>query len=310
MLLQTERPKSLTASAETQHKRLRIAIGLATAGRPLVAAETLSRLASQTRPADAIIVSVPTMDDLASGSAQAAGARILTGTHGLTRQRNSVIEALDDFDIVCFIDDDFVLHADYLSAVDLAFRTDPNLVCATGTVVADGITGAGLDFWQADAALASMRPSGHPPVPTYNAYGCNMAFRMEPIRGAGLRFDERLPRYGWLEDVDFSRRIARFGGVARLPDALGVHLGAKSGRQSGRRFGYSQIANPIHLLHKGSYAWSRATWLMSRNIGMNLLFALKPEPHIDRRGRLAGNLFALRDLVLGRLAPERIETLP
>ena len=34
--------------------------------------------------------------------------------------------------------------------------------------------------------------------------------------------------------------------------------------------------------------------------------SLRPEPWIDRRGRLAGNLRALRDLVTGRLAPGRI----
>ena len=32
----------------------------------------------------------------------------------------------------------------------------------------------------------------------------------------------------------------------------GVHLGNKRGRVSGLRFGYSQIANPIYLLQKGT----------------------------------------------------------
>jgi hypothetical protein len=84
----------------------------------------------------------------------------------------------------------------------------------------------------------------------------------------------------------------------------------KGGRQSGLRFGYSQIANPVHLIRKGSYARSRAAWLMGRNLAMNVLRALHPEAHIDRRGRLAGNFEAMRDLLRGRLAPERIELLP
>lgn len=303
----TARPSSQPAAAA----RLRIAIGLATAGRPAVARRTLARLAMQQRLPDGIVVSVPEPADLGEGEPSGLpGLIVLTGARGLTRQRNAVLDELDGFDIVCFIDDDFVLHEGYLAALERAFSGDPELICATGNVIADGITGSGYDFAQAEAMLSGIRSGSAQPEPVYNAYGCNMAFRLSAVRAGGLRFDERLPRYGWLEDVDFSRRIAVFGRVARLPDAIGVHLGVKGGRQSGLRFGYSQIANPVHLLRKGSYAWSRAAWLMGRNIAMNLLFAWRPETHIDRRGRLAGNVTALRDLLCGRLAPERIELLP
>ena len=47
--------------------------------------------------------------------------------------------------------------------------------------------------------------------PTFSGYGCNMAVRLAPMREHGLRFDERLPLYGWQEDVDLSRRLAAFG---------------------------------------------------------------------------------------------------
>ena len=154
------------------------------------------------------------------------------------------------------------------------------------------------------ASAAHISPAA--PAPTYAAYGCNMAFRLSVIRAHRLAFDEALPAYGWLEDVDFSRRIARHGPLARLDGAIGVHLGVKGGRVSGRRFGYSQVANPLYLVRKGSYAPSRAAWLMGRNLAMNLLRALRPEPHIDRRGRVAGNVRALADLCAGRLHPARI----
>ena len=235
--------------------------------------------------------------------------KVLQGSRGLTLQRNAILDDLGDFDVVCFIDDDFVMHNGYLAALERAFEANPELVCATGVVIADGISAAGYDLAQADGFLAAAPLGAETAEPIYNAYGCNMAFRLATIRTEKLRFDERLPRYGWLEDVDFSRQIARFGRVARLHDAIGVHLGVKSGRQSGLRFGYSQIANPIHLVRKGNYAWPRAAWLMSRNIAMNLLFAWRPEPYVDRRGRVAGNIRAVRDLVRGRLHPERIELL-
>ncbi len=39
---------------------------------------------------------------------------------------------------------------------------------------------------------------------------------------------------------------------------------------------------------------------------MNMVRALWPEPYVDRRGRLLGNVVALRDLVTGRMDPTRI----
>jgi hypothetical protein len=39
---------------------------------------------------------------------------------------------------------------------------------------------------------------------------------------------------------------------------------------------------------------------------MNLARSLCPEPYVDRAGRVVGNLTAMRDLVVGRLDPQRI----
>ena len=45
---------------------------------------------------------------------------------------------------------------------------------------------------------------------------------------------------------------------------------------------------------------------MARNLLANLVRSLWPEPHIDRRGRLRGNVLALRHLLTGRIEPEHI----
>ena len=42
-----------------------------------------------------------------------------------------------------------------------------------------------------------------------------------------------------------------------------------------------------------------------RNVGSNVVRSFAPEPWIDRRGRLGGNLIGLWDFVRGRLTPER-----
>jgi hypothetical protein len=46
--------------------------------------------------------------------------------------------------------------------------------------------------------------------------------------------------------------------------------------------------------------------LIWRNVLANLGKSLRPEPWIDRKGRLKGNCMALRDLVTGRISPQRI----
>jgi GT2 family glycosyltransferase len=182
------------------------------------------------------------------------------------------------------------------------------VVMITGDVIADGIIGPGFDIAEARHRLAaSAAPRGSGGLePVENGYGCNMAVRLAAVRFAQCRFDERLPLYGWLEDVDFSRQLARQGRIAKLAAARGVHLGIKQGRQSGVRLGYSQIANPIYLSRKGTCPWPRALRQMSRNVAMNLARSLKPEPYVDRAGRFSGNLKAMRDLMTGRLDPQRI----
>jgi hypothetical protein len=87
---------------------------------------------------------------------------------------------------------------------------------------------------------------------------------------------------------------------------IGVHLGAKRGRTSGLRFGYSQIANPWYLARKRTLRIDRALIQAGRNVGANVLHLARPEPWIDRRGRLLGNGLAMLDLLRGRLRPDRI----
>jgi hypothetical protein len=89
----------------------------------------------------------------------------------------------------------------------------------------------------------------------------------------------------------------------------GVHLGVKSGRTSGLRFGYSQIANPIYLMRKGTMSLSFGGKSILKNLAANLFRSVRPEAYVDRVGRLKGNLFALGDLVRGKLHPGRITEL-
>jgi GT2 family glycosyltransferase len=173
--------------------------------------------------------------------------------------------------------------------------------------VADGARGTGLDWEAGLAALRSATGTPHEPdvVEHVGAYGCNMSVRVSVV--GKLRFDERLPLYGWLEDIDFSSQLRRNGRVVELRHVLGVHLGVRSGgRVSGKRLGYSQVMNPIYLVKKGTVPLSFAMDLMIRNVIANLIRSLWPEAHVDRWGRLKGNSTAAWHAMQGRIEPEHI----
>jgi GT2 family glycosyltransferase len=287
---------------------LRIAVGIATVGRAPLLRAIVEELAQQTRMPDRIVICAPTQADV-DGVPAGPTTEIVIGARGLTRQRNVILGRVDDFDVVVFFDDDFVPAPTYMAAVERLFAAQSDVAMATGSVIADGIIGPGLSLDDVRRRLAqagSVLDSDASVEEVSNGYGCNMAVRLATARAAQCRFDERLPLYGWMEDVDFSRQLARHGRIVKAAAAQGFHLGVKRGRQSGVRLGYSQVANPIYLSRKGTCPWPRTLRLMSRNIAANLVRSLRPEPYIDRLGRVLGNLKALRDLATGRLDPQRI----
>ncbi len=134
-------------------------------------------------------------------------------------------------------------------------------------------------------------------------YGCNMAFRVSAI--GPLTFDERLVLYGWLEDLDFSRSAGRMGRLVTCDAMVGVHLGIKSGRVSGKKYGYSQVVNAWYLRKKGTLTSKEAWSNIGRAILANGAKSFWSEKYIDRPGRLKGNLIGLGNLMRGRCRPEK-----
>ncbi len=285
---------------------MRIAVGFATCGRADILRSAVEHAQLQSVRPDRVIVCYTKPEDV-TGLSEGSGLMLLRSAPGLPRQRNVILDQVGDCDLVVFFDDDFLAAPLYLETVRDVFAANRWVVAATGLPIADDARGPGLSVEQGLALIAA---DGARPDLSFEAaphgYGCNMAIRLDIARAHGLRFDERLPLYGWSEDIDFTHRIARHGGIIKLHGARGVHLGAKSGRASGRRLGYSQVANPIYLRAKGSYSWARALGSVGRNLAANGVRALWSEPWIDRRGRLLGNALALLDLARGRLAPERV----
>jgi GT2 family glycosyltransferase len=286
---------------------MHITIGIATRGRAAILAGVLRDLARQTRKADRILVCHVSADDIA-GCEVIAGVEFMTAPAGLPRQRNRILDEARDSDVVLFLDDDFLCNSAFLAVLESCFENHPDMVVATGTVIADGANAPGYDLAEGAALLAADPGASDDMAVTeaFNGYGCNMAVRMSTVRAHGIRVDERLPLYAWYEDIDVTRRLGAHGKILRLAGARGVHLGSKSGRVPGRRLGYSQVVNPIYLAMKGSFPWSHAIPSAARHCLKNLLRAPFPEPWADRWGRFRGNMIGLWDLLRGRVTPERI----
>jgi len=288
----------------------KIAAIISTRGRPKIVAALIERLCPQTRPPEHIFVIASAPDDVAELTPTSPFLTLKVGRPGLTRQRNDGLALLGSkFSHVVFFDDDFVPSAFWIERMIRVFNVHPDIAGMTGLILADGIHGAGINLEDAISQVErqdAAAPHGVPlqqRFPYGNNVGSNMAYRLSAT--GDLRFDERLPLYAWHEDSDFRAQVEKRGLFVKAPDLWGIHLGHKAGRVNGTMLGYSQIANVAYLARKGTVPKRFLLESVIRNVLSNLIRYLRPEPFIDRRGRLHGNMLALRDMTCGCLSPER-----
>ena len=302
----------MTRDQDIQAGSLSVAVVIASLGRPDLLAQMRSLIAAQTRQPEILLFSVVSAADVPEDFAEDDHCRVIMGNKGLCSQRNNALDWLGGrYDIVLFYDDDFIPARTSVEGVERFFRTHPEVAGATGNVIADGINNAGISLETAQAILEKHASRDSTPNCIVGSltglYGCNMAYRVSAI--GSTRFDERLKLYAWQEDIDFASSLRDRGRIVKTFAFAGVHQGVKIGRTPGRRLGYSQIINPSYLARKGTMPKAFAMKLMVRNMLANHLKALRPEPWVDRWGRVRGNWIGLMDLVRGRLTPERIERL-
>lgn len=288
-------------------KKLRIVVGIATSGRAEILGKVVSIIGEQTRQPDSIVICPAKAEDVGDVLNSHPAVEIVLGPPGLPHQRNTILSQCNA-DVLLFLDDDFLMQPEYIGELEKLFVSNPEVVVATGLVTADGIRGPGFSVEEGRRLLVDLHVNQEPIIrETYGGYGCNMAVRLETVRQHCLEFDENLPLYAWLEDIDFSRQLAKYGRIIKSSMLRGVHLGTKrSGRSSGMRLGYSQIANPVYLARKGTLSWAFSMKYMRRQFIANCVRSVKPEPWVDRRGRLKGNILAIYEVLLGRSSPSRI----
>lgn len=135
-----------------------------------------------------------------------------------------------------FFDDDVILDSNYIRVMMETFTTmtDWNLGGLTGKVTNIELGGSRLEkllkrlFFLTDFGGGHIKPSGFPALSCGDdarsigfLSGCNMVIPREVF--SRFRFDDNLPGYGYMEDVDISCRIASAYNLYYQPRAMLQH---------------------------------------------------------------------------------------
>ncbi len=205
---------------------------------------------------------------------------------GLTKQRNFGISKVDaQSEIVCFLDDDTVLEADYFKEIIKTFKTNDEIVgvggvaineyqwklqdtnvtydsnkyyCFENYVYKEGLRNRVRNY----LGLASNLPPGRMPSfshgrtsgypmtgKTYEVdllIGMAMAFRRNIFNN--IQFSKFFEGYGLYEDADFSLRALAYGKNVINTNAKLSHFHASSGRPNQYHYGKMVVRN-------GWYVW-------------------------------------------------------
>jgi glycosyl transferase family 2 len=295
---------------------MKTAVIISSVNRPQVLHETVLAICRQTVSPITIILSLCDVCSVLPETSRLPGIEIVQGQTGLTRQRNAGLDALPSAaEYVLFLDDDTELAPNYLASMERLFDSGANLAVASGVFAMDGLRVA-RPLTREEAIAAVMRhPVEQRTEPTEGISGCNIFVRREVAER--VRFDERLPLCGWLEDFDFSVRCRPHGLVVWNFETCVAHLGVQRAcRERGFSVGYAQVANSYYLWQKGVISsfstllgryWVPTLRCNSRGLVRCVLHRNSPWNLVfDHPGRVAGSARALLDAALHRLTPERL----
>jgi glycosyltransferase involved in cell wall biosynthesis len=309
---------SFDQSQSTRENGLTVAVVICSVNRAAILHDTVCSIQRQSLRPTQIIISTPGQDHVRPETLALPGVSVVLSPLGSAVQRNRGLDAVaPGTDLLAFLDDDFELSESYFHEMSRLFLACPEVVIACGNLLYDGGRGRAPQISRADAremCEAAIQSPGETPEPAYQpldwAYGCNMFARRASV--AGIRFDENLLMYAWLEDSDYGFRstVGRCGPVTCM-GAKGIHLGWRGGRTAGVRFGFSQIVNPMYLRRKARVFPLRHIvvnyWL--RCFLGNILGILRGDQKWDRPGGLKGNLLGFTHLLSGHCDPTEIARL-
>ena len=265
--------------------------------------ESVLSLVRQTTPCE-IIVSVPDLSHVLEETTRLPRVAVVTGSRGSCAQRNSALSFIrGECAAIFFFDDDVEVDCDYVGHMLAMLEKDSTIALAAGLNLGRGAVAGSLDRDKAKGLITEnkARPLG-PEVETIRAaIACRMCLRGSLL--GIVRFDERLPLYGYQEDLDFSLQCRRHGRIVMNRRCLMVHIETTAGRMGSKRRGYSEVVNPF-------YIWSKRTGAsLARVAAGSLRRTLRNAFHLhtaDGRRQFAGNLAGWLRLTTGRADPEYI----
>lgn len=250
---------------------MRISAIIVTLDRPDQVQECLRSILAQERQPDEVLVIDDSQDDRTAEVVKGIGDERVThhrnqSGNALTIARNIGVE-MTSGDIIAFFDDDVRLSSDYLRHIEEFLELRPDVVGVQG-YWGEG-PGQGHRRWRGTVKSAlqlahtedtrcrvlpawkntyAHRPKS--PEPCQWLSGCNMVYRRPVFND--LRFDEKLLRGSYGEDVDFSYRVwKRYPkGLYMLPYALVRHESAPINRAPSATFYKIAHANTRYLRHK------------------------------------------------------------
>lgn len=292
--------------SESSTKDMSVAVIIASTGRPEILNQTLNIVFEGSRIPDETVVALAKEDDLPEDTENRNRAAVYVSPKGLAKQRNYGLSKLQkDHDVVIFVDDDLFVHENYVDNIVRNFHDDPELVLVMGHILQNGDISAGEAIDLLKEPVDRSRGCVITTARWGEVYGANMAFRGDFFKSHS--FDERLPQYSYMEDVDIGTLARRQGKVGYSYDAVCVHLRTPSGRVNYVKLGFCEVTNPVYLASKGTIPMSAAVLQHCIKIPIaNLLKGIFLGERA-RRDRLSGNLTAFSMLLRGRIYPEHLE---
>jgi hypothetical protein len=122
-------------------------------------------------------------------------------------------------------------------------------------------------------------------------------WRREIFRGH--RFDEWYSGWSYLEDLDFSYRVARAYRLAVVASARYRHLPAAGGRPGGFAFGVREVLHRLHFVRKhDELSPARCRAALTARLLMSLAFAVSKRD-ASYAARAAGNAVGLARSLIG-----------
>jgi GT2 family glycosyltransferase len=183
-------------------------------------------------------------------------------------QNRAIAEAINESEILVFLDDDLFVAPGYLEAVEQFFDTHPEFAAMKGRILPaeDPETKVGPMAVYLDLPIAD---HGDEVIEVRGVLGANMAFRADALRQVGS-FDERLGpgAGGHEEETEMSQRLRRAGfRIGYAPKALVYHevdatranreRFIRIARERGRCRMLHEKHSALDVIAKNAIAWTR-----------------------------------------------------